>query len=642
MIKNNLLKLTAAVSLIPAALFAQKQSGWNSLPEDTIAAVNINFSKEVSEKIQNNTNLVKKIFSPAKMAKLKEVIQNHASVNPEMAAGLAYLKAYGFGLDDLMGLANHNMGLGILPGTAGSQKYYTVLFWADFNDELISKIYRFIDEKAGDAKKRVDIELDGEKVIHLFAGKDTAHVMITRLGDRLVVAISDFDKQSKFGNFSDDDVKALEGAFEKKSGNNSLDIRPLQDEFVEGAEKQEVSGVKAAASEALGELLKGTAARFIMAQKGEGGEFAKRLLSKPGVASARPDGDMLIEAYIDVKKAIELSGENTSELEIIGLNNLEGIALWSALDGNKANTSIFVSSPKPRKGILALLDQPVTDALPPAWVPENIMNYSHMSFDFNILYKVVKQITTSQLGTEAFDAQEQNANVALKDFIGSDVKGLINSFGKKIYQLNFGIEMQSNSNVGSAGINALPVNKTAIVIEFNNDDIMKQVIEKSMVFSLQDGIDRARENGFDGYRINTPMFKGSVFYGQKKLVISVGEETTELILSALTNPPKGADALINSKKFIEFVRSAKPEKSAVFSYGDASKMAPAVYSALSQFITRDAILADISNEREKAFVNDLMDLMPGESDLEDIFGISYSNGLPLESGFIFKTSMELP
>lgn len=641
MIKK-LLKVTAVVSLIPAALFAQKQTGWNSLPEDTIAAVNMNFSKEVCDKIQNNTNIGKKIFSKEKIAQLKQVINNHASVNPEMAAGMAYLKAYGFGLDDIFGMFNNNMGVGVIPGTAGSQKYFTVLFWADFDDELISKVYKFIDEKGGEAKKRVDIELDGEKVIHLFAGKDTAHVMITRLGDRLVVSISDFDKNSKYGEFSGDDVKALEDAFQKKSSNGSLDIRPLQDEFVEGADKQEVSGVKAAASEALGELLKGTTARFLMAQKGEGGEFARRLLSKPGVANARPEGDMLIEGYIDIAKAIELSGENVSELEMLGLNNLEGIALWSALDGNKAKTSMFVSSPKPRKGVLTLLDQAVTDALPPVWVPENVMNYSHMSFDFNLLYKVVKQIATSQLGAQAFDNQEQSANLALQNFIGTDAKGLINSFGKKIYQVNFGLEMQKNASANAAGINALPVNKTAVIIEFNNDDVMKQVIDKAMVFSLQEGIERAKENGFDGYRIKTPMFQGSVFYGQNKIVISVGEETTELILSALSNPPKGADALINSKKFIEFVNSEKPAKSAVFTYGDASKMAPSVYSALSQFITRDTILADISNEREKAFVNDLMDLVPSESDVEGIFGISYSNGLPLESGFIFKSSIELP
>lgn len=637
---KKILKLTAAVSLIPAALFAQKQTGWNSLPEDTIAAVNVNFSKEVSDKIQNNTNLGRKIFSKEKFAQLKQVISNHASTNPDMAAGLAYLKAYGFGLDDMFGLLNNNMGMGVIPGTAGSQKYFTLLFWADFNDELISKIYKFVDEKAGEAKKRVDIELDGEKVIHLFAGKDSAHVMITRIGDRLVVTISDFDKNSKYGEFSGDDVQALEDAFQKKNSTGSLDIRPLQDEFEEGAESQPVSGTKAAASEALGELLKGTTARFLMAQKGDGGEFARRLLSKPGVANARPDGDMLIEGYIDIAKAIELSGENTAELEMIGLNNLEGVALWSALDGNKAKTSVFISSPKPRKGVLTLLDQAVTDALPPVWVPENVMNYSHMSFDFNMLYKVVKQIATSQLGAEAFNSQEQNANKGLTDFIGSDVKGLLNSFGKKIYQVNFGIEMQKNAN--ASGLNALPVNKTAIVIEFNNDDIMKQVLEKAMVFSLQDGIERAKEHGFDGYRIKMPAFQGSIFYGQNKIVISVGEETTEMILSALANPPKGADALINSKKFIEFIKSEKPEKSAVFTYGDASKMAPSVYSAMSQFITRDTILADISNEREKAFANDLMDLLPSESDVEGIFGISFSNGLPLESGFIFKSSVELP
>ncbi|MCM8541719.1 MAG: hypothetical protein NE328_15730 [Lentisphaeraceae bacterium] len=641
MIKN-VLKITAVVSLIPAALFGQKQTGWNSLPEDTIAAVNVNFSKNITDKIQNNTNLGKKVFNQQKFNQLKTIIQNHASVNPEMAAGLAWLKASGFELDDIFGLFNNNMGFGILPGSAGSQKYFTVLFWADFNDELINKIYKFIDDKAGEQKKRVDIELDGEKVIHLFAGKDTAHVMITRLGHRLIVTISDFDKNSKYGEFSDGDVKALEDAFQKKSSNGELKIKPFQDEFVEGAETQPESSSKVAASNALGELLKGNTARFLMAQKGEGGEFARRLLSKPGVANARPVGDMVIEGYLDIAKAIELSGEGTSEIELLGLNNLEGIALWSAIDGNESNTSIFVSSPAPRKGLLTLLDQPKTDALPPAWVPENVMNYSHLSFDFNILYNVIKKIASSQLGAGAVDAQEQTANNTLKALMETDIKGLVNSFGKKIYQVNFGFEMQSNSNANALGLNALPVNKTAVVIEFTNEKVMRKLIELAGAFLQQPGITKSQEHGFDGFRIENPMFKGSIFYGQQKLVISIGEGTTEMILSAMANPPKGADALINSKKFIDFIKSKKPEKSSVFSYGDASKMAPSIYSALSQLITREQVLADISNEREKAFANDLLDLLPTESDVEGIFGISHSVGMPIESGFIFKSTVELP
>ena len=518
MIKN-VLKITAVVSLIPAALFGQKQTGWNSLPEDTIAAVNVNFSKNITDKIQNNTNLGKKVFNQQKFNQLKTIIQNHASVNPEMAAGLAWLKASGFELDDIFGLFNNNMGFGILPGSAGSQKYFTVLFWADFNDELINKIYKFIDDKAGEQKKRVDIELDGEKVIHLFAGKDTAHVMITRLGHRLIVTISDFDKNSKYGEFSDGDVKALEDAFQKKSSNGELKIKPFQDEFVEGAETQSESSAKVAASNALGELLKGNTARFLMAQKGEGGEFARRLLSKPGVANARPVGDMVIEGYLDIAKAIELSGEGTSEIELLGLNNLEGIALWSAIDGNESNTSIFVSSPAPRKGLLTLLDQPKTDALPPAWVPENVMNYSHLSFDFNILYNVIKKIASSQLGAGAVDAQEQTANNTLKALMETDIKGLVNSFGKKIYQVNFGFEMQSNSNANALGLNALPVNKTAVVIEFTNEKVMRKLIELAGAFLQQPGITKSQEHGFDGFRIENPMFKGSIFYGQQKLVI---------------------------------------------------------------------------------------------------------------------------
>ena len=641
MIKR-IFKIATLVSLMPAALMAQKQTGWNSLPEDTIAAININFSKEITDKVQNNTKLGKNIFSKEKFAALKQTIRDHASVNPDMAAGLAQLKSIGFDLDDIFNLFNNNMGLGVIPGKAGAQKYFTVLFWADFNDELINKIYKFVDEHAGENKKRTDIELDGEKVIHLYAGKDSAHVMITRIGQRLIMSVSDFDKSTRYGEFNEEDVKALEEAFEKQSGNGKLQISPFQDEFVEGAEKEVESSAKTAASTALGELLKGTTARFLMAQKGEGGEFASRLLSKPGVANARPSGDMVIEGYLDIKKAIELSGEKPAELEMLGLNNLEAIALWVALDGNRANTSFFVSSPSPRKGLMALLDQPLTASLPPAWVPANVMNYSHLSFDLSILYNVVKKIASTQFGAGAVEAQEAKADQFLNPFLGTDVKRLINSFGKKIYQLNFGLEMQKNTGASAGVIEALPVDKTAIVVEFDNDDVMNKTLSMVAPFIAKEGFTRTKEQGFDGYRIDTPMFKGSVFYGQKKIVLSIGEGTTETVLSALANPPQGADALLNSKDFINFVKQENPPESSLFSYGDASKMAPMLYNAFSQMFSKEDILNEMSNDKERAFANDLMKLLPTESDVEGIFGTSHSLGKPIQSGFIFKTSVELP
>ena len=291
---------------------------------------------------------------------------------------------------------------------------------------------------------------------------------------------------------------------------------------------------------------------------------------------------------------------------------------------------------------MALMDQPMTEALPPAWVPANVMNYSHLSFDLNILYNVVKKIAAAQLGAGAVDAQEAKADEFLQPFLGTNVKKLINSFGKKIYQLNFGLEMQKNTSTSKDVINALPVDKTAIIIEFDNDEVMNKVMAMVAPFVAQEGFTRTKEQGFDGYRIDLPVMKGSVFYGKKKIVISIGEGTTETVLSALANPPQGADALLTSRKFMDFVKQENPAKSSLFSYGDASKMAPMLYGIFSEMVPREEVLGGISNEKEKAFVKDLMDLLPTESDVDGIFGISHSIGMPIQSGFIFKTSVELP
>ena len=90
------------------------------------------------------------------------------------------------------------------------------------------------------------------------------------------------------------------------------------------------------------------------------------------------------------------------------------------------------------------------------------------------------------------------------------------------------------------------------------------------------------------------------------------------------------------------MKSENPEKSIMFTYGDAAKMAPMVYQTISQMVTREDILRDISSDREKAFVNDLLDLLPSETEVEGVFGNSHSVALPVKSGFILKSSIDLP
>ena len=60
--------------LLPLGIQAQQKSAWESLPEDTIAAMRIDFSEDISSQIQNNTRLGRQVFSPVRIQKIKDIL----------------------------------------------------------------------------------------------------------------------------------------------------------------------------------------------------------------------------------------------------------------------------------------------------------------------------------------------------------------------------------------------------------------------------------------------------------------------------------------------------------------------------------------------------------------------------------------
>jgi hypothetical protein len=609
---------------LPVTSFAQKTSGWNSLPEETVAALRMNFSEATLKKMQTNTKLGATILNQSKINSLKELILKQVDMNSQFATAVAELRKAGFELNDVFALGNSNMGFGVIP----DKDTFTVLMWADIKEKMMNKMYAQVQEKSGQGQKRTDIELDGQKVIYLTGAKDGSHAMISRIGNRLILAICNTAEAAKgIGSNFDKSVKDPFEANSSKS--DSLKVTPLQDEFVEGGSSDSDEKAPQANNAQLEGIIKKNFARFIIAQKGNGGGFATAALNKPGMAQARPQGDVICEGYVDVAKLMKhLSAQSAGmfiDKKLLDIDNLKALSMWQSFDGNNIHSSFFLSCPQPRTGVLSILEQADLAVTPPNWVPANVKTYSHMSFDFMKLFDVVKNAAATQMGQPAVDQQVAQADTTLRAFLQIGLKELLGSFGKQMYMVDFG------------------ANDAAFVMGFNNPTFMSKAFEMLSPFVASQGVVRAKTQGFDGFTFKQAEVEIALFYGKKHIVFTTGKETLNTVISLISNPPKGKDTLAASDKFQAFLAKEDLGKSMAFSYGDGSKTGTEIFQILnSGGMTKEKMLNDFSDKAEKAFVKGLLDLMPTENELNGVFGFMHAEIKKMSSGFIIKSKTALP
>ena len=160
------------------------------------------------------------------------------------------------------------------------------------------------------------------------------------------------------------------------------------------------------------------------------------------------------------------------------------------------------------------------------------------------------------------------------------------------------------------------------------------------MMGAQQGIKKETIFGFDGFNIPTPQMPLSVFYGKKKLIISIGPDATEKTLSALNNPGEGEALLVNNKNYQNFITTEKLVDSTMFSYGDLSNTGTLIYDLITTLIQQPGSTT-VDQKVTKVF-DQLKPFMPERKDFEGIFGISYSVVIPSDEGVVIESKLTLP
>jgi hypothetical protein len=322
---------------------------------------------------------------------------------------------------------------------------------------------------------------------------------------------------------------------------------------------------------------------------------------------------------------------------------------------------LFFSAPEPRQGLLALLDQPTFQPEPPAWVPANVQSFDQLSFDLGKAYKLLREVLVSEGGDQVQSAINQ-VEQQVSAFLQTDVPSILSSVGTNHYFVSFP-QSATDAKAALEDDEEAATSKMGIVWQLKDEALWKRLMQLAAGFAaLSEGmVEAAEEQGYIGLRINVEdTFSGGLFVGHGHMVLGIGEDVLEPLLSAVRNPPEGAASLRGGDlprkaagllppegciyyqvaDFNSYVKSLRDSIGTVIEYSISAAGSSALGTPLGGAAASDD--DDDDKEVEVQLMKKLQALLPTEQELEGATGVSVSQLVPGQHGVTLRSVIEMP
>ena len=316
---------------------------------------------------------------------------------------------------------------------------------------------------------------------------------------------------------------------------------------------------------------------------------------------------------------------------------------------------LFLSAPEPRQGLMALLDQPSFVPDPPAWVPATVMGYGQLSFDLGKAYALVRDLLVSEAGDQV-QAIVNQVEQQIQSVTQIDVATLLSSVGQNHYFLMYPPTMAKIAPAAGIDVEA-PTTRSGIVWQLKDDAPWKRLIQLGAGFAaLTEGaVTAAEEQGFVGLRLKVEdMFTGGIFVGHGYMILGIGPDVLEPLMSAVRTPLEGGAALRGSElvkrasallpaepciyyqvtDFDQYMRSLRQTIISLFDISTASWTA--------QLAGVGDHAAEKPDEDTAKTVAKVKELLPTEQELEGTTGASVGQIIVNEHGLTYRAALELP
>lgn len=669
---HRLLALLIFVCLLKPAAATELAPSWTLIPESTVLIARAHLG-EFLQALRRQTKFGAVVLSEERVARGIELWKSENQT--EWDATVEELGEVGLKAEDLPQLIAKEAGFALAIESRGEREPLLVgLTWLEPGDDLAERLVKAIQtgiEKQADAPhpaQRVDLELAGNAVMHL-----TIPVMQAERLDPENFAPDDDGDESQTPEALKKRREALMEKLKNRKtieadrvhlfvarlGGRLLVANTFPQSSTEVLAKDEEDRGKIDWDKQTGaEEATGVFARFLEAHAGQGPGHAAELLSTPGLAAALPEGEPLLEIIGDPRPLLTLLAAHQEKLgetlKALGLDAVGPLAIRTALDGTVLRGGIFVSAPEPRAGVLALLDQTPLTPAPPPWVPASALEFQQFSFDLGAAFAKIKELTISRGGDRARQAFVQ-METPVQNFLQTDLATLLSSLGHQHSVVKFTpkTEIAAADDVDGA---AAAMQRTGVVWQVKDEQLWQRVMQTIGQFAPATGgaVQAAEEQGFNGYRVQQGPASMGLFLGRGYLVLGIGGEVTESLLSVLRNPPEGNASMAASGLVERAAALLPPAPCLIYQLSDAGLSVKATKRAIEQMI--DLPLAQRSRlarlpgaaidagdtAAAAAFAAKLKELLPSDEELEGVLGVSVGQTTVNEHGLSGQSAVELP
>lgn len=655
----------------PAAS-AEMAPSWTLVPEGTVLVARVPDAAGFMAALHEQTKLGAVVLTKDRLRRAFELWQEENKEEWEaLAKGLG---EHDLKLEDLPRIFAGEAGFALVLEARGERSPLMVgLTWLEPGEELAERLVKalqsVVEERAGEpgAPVRVDLDLAGHEVMQLtetvFGTENIDTSDLFEDGKIDPENLEDLQKKlaEKYKNqkLIPTDRRRL---FVARLGGRLLIANTFSQSSAEVLAKDEDERSKIDWDELTGvEQATAVFARFLSAHDSRGDGYAAQLVNAPGVAASLPEGVTLLEAFGNLRPLVAMAGQardgkTARILGALGLDSLGPVALRMALDGNALRSGMFLAAEEPRSGLLGLLDQKPLNPEPPEWVPSSVLEYQQFSFDLGEAYARLKELAVSQEGENARQSFSQIEGI-VQGTLQTDLTTLLSSLGQRHIGITFPPknEPQPAGEKAEAHVALLGGSqRVGLAWQVKDEQVWNRVLQVIGQFAPAAGesVQAAEEQGFKGFRFRQPPLEAGLFLGRGYLVLGVGSEVAESMLSVLRTPPTG-DASLLASGLIERGHALLPaEPSLFYQIGDAGVSAKTSKQAIEGIIDMPFKQPQLHGaaapedhgdlERQKALAAKLKELLPGDSELEGVLGVSVDQAVVTSHGLVFRSALELP
>ncbi len=694
----NLLGLTVALMGLTATANAEPRPMWQSLPPETVLAVQVPDAAATLEHLRHRTQLGV-LLEPQRMEGLLEMLEEAGDLDLEEPMSL--LERFDLERRDVVRFMNGPVGYALVQERFEDRPDVDIsLFWATPGEAMAGKLYRMIrtgiedahadmPEQMREQRRRIDREVRGVDVVHLMhslEGRDVPEDFWDWPDD-----FWQWDDEAQQA-FHDQRHEAYEALPVVKVQQQNTMLARIDDAVIvvhcqsprgsgDGDDWDRRSGVDRA--EAL-------IAHLIDVRKGEDGprDFVSSASAAPGVREAMPAGNVVVDLLVDVGRLIASAREAEEDvaddrdmmrygpspdqvIEALGVDQVNIGAARIALDDNLLRMGVWMGVPAPRRGLMRLFEQPAVAPQPAGWVPETVPGYTHFSVDPTAFLESIKELAAALMGEEAaffIPVMEQQ----MEQHLGVGPGDLTAAMGATHHLLQWpGPQDEEGgrffAGLGDAGTMEPWDMHMAVVWPLRDEQVFERLFD---AIAQHGDTEVVREQGFAGLRFEEEMSLG-LLAGHGHLLAAFGDEAINDTMAILRRHGTGAKvaALRDSELQRRAARVLRLEPGQMYSVYDMNQFMPdgrgelrAILEAAMGMNRRSAfdehwIVDDDDEHREwvermrreeeqrreeiEVKLERIMSRMPQHAALENLFGVAVSQVVVDRRGVRYDTVYEL-